>query len=606
MNKAMKTGLIIILLSSLFSLLAFGLDPGVPAGADEVSIAADPTPNMSFEKRLKMKIGIDYKEADLLTVLRSLSWTYKLNIVTSPDIKGKVTISLQDVTVKEALEAIIAINGLTYSIRKTIIYVSPGDTEAIEIVSEVVFLKYIKAADAQNLLRKAISAKGDIKIDEVANSLIVTDFPSNIQKVKNLLEKVDIPPRQVLIEAKIVDITSSDLEALGITYQLEYATDGGLWDRDTTTNEEIDYTMNLAEQSGDLAGAQFILNTLTLKHITLTATLDALARDGKANVLASPSIAVLNGQEARIIIGERYPYKERTQTTTGTTETTKFVDIGTTLRVLPQINDDGYITMKVHPEVSSLADALDAGPRVTTREADTTVRVKEGETLIIGGLIKQDDAASTDKVPYLGDIPLLGALFTRHEHEIEQKELAVFITPTILYSREEKEKELGYERAKQQEVFVNLKKPAQLNIVEELYNQARDLDRGRGLTSKRKSTKVRKNQALGLYEHIYYEYPDSLRAPQSLLYAGKIYMDYYGNYKYAKESFARLISDYPDSGYAGRAKELYKRAEQREKEEDGKVSRIAPLDIGPLRAIGELKPPRILNLNMFNNSERDD
>ncbi len=601
----------LFLLSSLFIFMVFclnasaqGASPADTGPAANVSITADTAPEMPFEQRLKMKISVDYKDADLLTVLRSLSWTYKLNIVTSPDIKGKVTISLEDVTVKEALEAIIAVNGLAYSIRKNIIYVSPGDAEAIELVSEVIFLKYMKAADAQNLMRKAVSAKGDIKIDEVANSLIVTDFPSNIQKVKNLLEKVDVAPRQVLIEAKIVDITSTDLEALGVTYNLEYAPQSGLFDRATHYNEELDYTMNLAEQSSDLTGGQFVLDTLTLKHLTLTATLDALARDGKVHVLASPSIAVLNGQEARIIIGERYPYKERTQTTTGTTETTKFVDIGTTLRVQPQINYDGYITMKVHPEVSSLAAALDAGPRVTTREADTTVRVREGETLVIGGLIKQDDSSSKDKVPYLGDIPLIGALFTRSEHENEQKELAVFITPTILYSRDEKEKELGYEDSRKHEVFVNLKRPAELNIVEKLYKQARDLDMGRSLTSRGKARKVRKNQALGLYEHIYYEYPDSMRAPQALLYAGKIYLEDYGDYKHAKESFARLISDYPDSGFASKAKELYTMAEEKEREEKGEVTRAAPFEARPLRAIGEIMPPRMLNLNIFGNGEK--
>ncbi|MBL7071332.1 MAG: secretin and TonB N-terminal domain-containing protein [Candidatus Omnitrophica bacterium] len=603
-NKAkagVKYSLLFLIFTVMFSLNAFAQEGA--SGDSSAAVAADPEPDMPFEQRLDMRISLDYKDADLLTVLRSLSWTYKLNIVTSPDIKGKVSISLKDVTVKEALEAIITVNGLAYSMRKNIIYISQGDAEALELVSEVIFLKYMKAADAQNILRKAVSAKGDIKIDEVANSLIITDFPSNIRKVEILLEKVDIPPRQVLIEAKIVDITSSALEAIGVTYNFEYAPGTGLFERNTKYAEELDGTMSLSEQSSDLTGGQFSLNTLTFKHFTLTATLDALARDGKANVLASPSIAVLNGQEARIIIGERYPYKERTQTTTGTTETTKFVDIGTTLRVTPQINDDGYITMQVHPEVSSLAAALDAGPRVTTREADTTVRVKAGETLLIGGLIKQDDASSVDKIPYLGDLPFIGYLFSRSEHEIEQKELAVFITPTILYSREEKEKELGYEGSRRHEVFVNLNKPAKLNMVEQLYFKARQLDRGRAPDSVRKDKKVRKDQALGLYEHIYYGYPDSMRAPEALLYAGKIYMYYYKKYRYAKEAFARVISDYPDTDQAVEAKDLYRQVEETEKKEKGVVTRVAPFEARPLRAIGDIMPPRMLNLNIFGNGD---
>lgn len=585
----------------------------VPAESPASEPAA-PERMMPMGEKLKMKISIDYKDADVLTVLRSLSKTYRLNIVTSPDIKGKVTISLKDVAVKEALEAIITINGLAYSIRKDIIYVSPGDAEAVELISEVIFLKYIKAADAQNLLRKAISVKGDIKIDEVANSLIITDFPSNIQKVRDLLDKVDIAPRQVLIEAKIVDITSTDLQALGVTWNMEYAPGHGLFTRATEYDEELDYSVDMAEQSSDLTGGQITLNTLTLKHLTVTATLDALAKNGKANILASPSIAVLNGQEARIIIGERYPYKERTQTTTGTTETTKFVDIGTSLRVMPQINDDGYITMKIHPEVSSLAASLDAGPRITTREADTTVRVKEGETLVIGGLIKHEDSSSEDKVPYLGDIPFIGYLFKRREHDKEQKELAVFITPIILYSREEKEKELGIEGAKKHEVYVSLPKTAELNVVEKLFEEAKRLEKGRGVESHQKEKKFRKSQALNVYEHIYYQYPKSMRAPEALLSAGKIYLYYYEDYKSAKNCFSHLISDYPASYHAREARELYMEIEKKEAlEKRAEYKKVSPSAGGvetarppveerpslPILDLGDIKPPRILDLDIL-------
>ena len=513
--------------------------------------------------KLNMKISLDYKNADLLTILRSLSWTYKLNIVTSPDIKGKVTISLQDVTVKKALEAIITISGLTYTIRDDIIYISPGDAEVVELTAEVIFLKYTKAADAQNLLRKTISGKGDIKIDEVANSLIVTDYPANIQKVKGLLEKIDIPPRQVLIEARIVDITSTDLEALGVKWNLKYSPGEGLFTRSTNYPEEIDATIDMAAQS-DLSGSQIRINDLKLKGLTIDATLDALVKEGKANILASPSIAVLNGKEARIIIGERYPYKERTQTTTGTTETTKFVDIGITLRVTPQINEDGYITMNVHPEVSSLHTALAEGPRITTREADTTVRVKDGETLIIGGLIKQTEDASEEKIPLLGDIPLLGFLFKRREHDIERKELAVFITPKILYSREEREY-LSRKDVKRGEVYVTLTKTAELIMVEGIFDQAKALDKGYGVESARKDKSFRKSQALSLYEHIYYTYPDSMRAPEALYSAGRIYYRDLKNYKRAKEAFTYVISDYPNTPFAEKAQGLYEKIEKIEK-----------------------------------------
>lgn len=517
------------------------------------------------EDRLNQKINLDYKDADLASVLRSLAWTYKLNIVTSPDVKGKVTISLKDVTVKEALEAILIITGLAYSERAGIIYIAPGDPKTVEMHSEVIFLNYLSASEAQNFLRKIISAKGDMKINEVTNCLIITDFLGNIKKVKVLLKKIDIPPQQVLIEAKIVDITSTDLRAIGLTYAADYAPGRGLFDRDTRFAEKLKGTINMGTtDTAPLTGGQFVLDTLTLKHLTVSATIDALVKAGKATLLASPSIAVLNGQEARIVIGERYPYKERTQTPSGTTETTKFVDIGTNLRVTPQINKDGYITMRIHPEVSSLYASLDAGPRITTREADTTVRVKEGETLVIGGLIKHKDDRSHEKIPILGDIPILGYLFSSRQRNVEQKELAVFITPRILRSREEREI-LGKKKAGIEEVYVNLEKTANLSLVERIFEKARALDKGYGLESVRKNKQFGKAQALSLYEHIVIEFPDSARVPEAMYRAGIIYFKEIKDYKKAKEVFARLVSDYPDSSFATKAERLYKRIDRLQK-----------------------------------------
>ncbi|MBU4343174.1 MAG: tetratricopeptide repeat protein [Candidatus Omnitrophica bacterium] len=530
------------------------------------------------EDTLKQKISLDYKDADLNSVLRSLAWTYKLNIVTSPDVKGRVTISLRDITVKEALKAILTINGLVYSEQAEIIYIAPGDPKTVEMDSEVIFLKYLSASEAQNILRKPISTKGDMKINEVTNSLIITDFPGNIEKVKNLLEKVDVPPKQVLIEAKIVDITTTDLRAMGVAWDLDYAPGHGIFGRSAEYSERAKGTISMAEQSSGLSGGQFALNTLTLKGVTVTATIDALVKDGKANLLASPSIAVLNGQEARIVIGERYPYKERTQTTGGTTETTMFVDIGTSLRVTPQINEDGYITMRIHPEVSSLYASLDAGPRITTREADTTVRVKEGETLIIGGLIKHKDDRSNEKIPILGSIPIIGFLFSRRERDVEQKELAVFITPRILRSREEKEV-LGKKKAEIEEVYVNLEKIAELSVVERIFEKAMALDKGYGIESKRKNKQFRKAQALSLYEHIVIEFPDSERAPEVMYLAGNIYYKDIKDYKKAKEVFARLISDYPDSPFAKKARNRHRKLTLPSK----KTREARPIDLKILR-----------------------
>ncbi|MFH1753539.1 MAG: secretin N-terminal domain-containing protein, partial [Candidatus Omnitrophota bacterium] len=469
---------------------------------------------------------------------------------------------------EQALEAILTVNGLVYSINNDIIYVSPGGNEVVELKSEVIFMKYTKAAEAIPMIRKTISAKGDVKPDMLANSLIVTDYPVNIQRVKDLLDKIDVAPRQIIIEAKIADITSSDLSHLGVTWEVDYDPGFGLFD----SNALLDLVGGVAlpEQSTSLTGGQFTLSAFDFKGLKLTATIDALIRDGKANLLASPSIAVLNGQEARIIIGERYPIRQRTQTTTGTTESTMFVDIGTTLRVTPQINSDGYITMRVHPEVSSLEEQLDAGPRITTREADTTVRIKEGDTLVIGGLIRQSKQGTIDRIPILGYIPIIGYFFSRREKNDEQKELAVFITPRILRSREEKAL-LAQQTVEKEEAYINIGKTGQLTVVNQIFEKARALDKGHGVESMYKNTEFRKAQALNLYDSIYSQHPDDVKADDALYHAARIYHVFLKDYAKAKERYKHIIFDYPDSEFFKRAKMYYKNVKKIEKRETEKI-----------------------------------
>ncbi len=510
---------------------------------------------------LKEKVSLDYKDVDIATVLRSLSHTYGLNLVTSSEIKGKITISLKDVTVQAALDVILTANDYYYTLKENIIFIMPKTKEEKEEpqVSEPIILNYLKVSDAQNLLNKVLSPQGDIKIDETANLLIVTDFQKNVEKLKELVKTVDQAPQQVLIEAKIVDITSQDLDNLGVTWQFDYNPGTGLFNRKSLAQERLTGGGNYAGPSSSLNASQFELNTLSIKDLTISATIDALIQDQKAHLLASPSIAVLNNREARIIIGEKVPFKERTQTTTGTSETTKFIDVGTTLRVTPSINADGYITMAIHPEVSSVTALLDAGPRITTREADTMVRVKEGETIVIGGLIKQEDARKASHTPFLGKIPLIGFLFSNRSKDQSQTELAVFITPKILRSREEmlKESKTLYE----EEAYVNLLATGNLNAQKVLFEKAQNLEEGKGLESRRKEEWLRKNQALSMFEAIYTQFPDGPKAAESGYRAARIYFEYLEEYYLAKDLCARIISDYPDSPYAEKAKSLYKRIE---------------------------------------------
>jgi len=538
----------------LFFMPSIAITGEVSVNSRDIPEAFEQALNKAQADSLSEKVSLDYKDADIAAVLRSLSYTYGLNIVTSSEIKGKITILLKDVSLQEALDAILLVNGYTYTCKGNIFYISPGSAEGAQLVSEPIILKYIKAADAQNLLRKVISTKGDIKVDEMGNMFIVTDYPANIVKLKELLKSVDTPPLQVLIEAKIVDITSKDLHNIGVTYQADYNPGKGIFGRTTDAHEELKSTVTLPGPSSSLSGGQLKLDTLLLKNLNVTATLDALVQDQKANLLASPSIAVLNNREARIIIGEKVPYKERTQTTTGTTETTKFIDVGTTLRVVPSINTDGYITISIHPEVSSVSALLDAGPRITTREADTTVRIKEGETIIIGGLIKQEDNRTHSKLPFLGDIPVLGYAFGNRSKDQTQMELAVFITPKIMHSREELAalNKTHFD----EEAFVNIMTAGSLNTQKLMFEAAENLSNNAGIESRRKDAWQRKYQAMNIYESIVNEFPDGPRAAEACYRATSLCYEL-GQFERARTLCVKTASDYPDSSYASLARKLY-------------------------------------------------
>ena len=501
-------------------------------------------------------VSFDYKDAELDSVLRAIATSYDLNIIPMQEIKGKINVSLKSITLEEALEAMLLSKGYAYTRKGNIMYVtSHPDAAAFDMISASFHLESITAAEAENLIGKAISSKGDIRINSSTNSLVVTDYSQQIDRVRELLGEIDIAPIQVLIEAKIVDITSSDLEAIGVTYGGTYTNQGLLHDRSDSYQhlDSVGGTVTMNEQSSSLTGGQFNLSSFGLKNLDATATIDALIRDQRANILASPSIATLNGKEARIIIGEKYPYTEQTQTTTGTTETTKFVDIGTTLRVTPQVSPNGWITMTVHPEVSSVSEALAAGPRITTREADTTVRVKDGDTIVIGGLLKKTDDRVIDRIPILGYIPIIGFLFSRRSKDVINKELAVFITPHIIKS--------GNERRVasidgKEEVYVNIEGTGQRVMVNTLFEQARNLELSQGIESVRKDTETRMAEAIDMYNHISSQFPDSEKADDALFKSAMLYYKHFKNYEMSRKMFSKIAGEYSRSPYVHKSNKM--------------------------------------------------
>ncbi|MBF0522282.1 MAG: secretin and TonB N-terminal domain-containing protein [Candidatus Omnitrophica bacterium] len=490
------------------------------------------------------KISLDYNDVSLISVLKSIAYSYNFNIVITKNVIGKVSAQLKDVSLDEALHAILSVNGYAFTRKGNIVYIMPKSE--VEQVSESVALSYLPAKEAKQLLSKSISSKGDIEVNESTNSLVIKDFPQNIERVRKLIADIDTAPIQVLIEARIVDIDTKEFENIGTSLKVHYnPISGHLGSLNATVN-----ALGIAPTDTTGTG-QFSLSP-KWRSFSTDLVIDALVQENKARILASPSIATLNGQEARIIIGQRYPYTQSTSVTGSTsTSSTQFVDVGTSLRVIPMVSPDGWITMKVHPEVSSVVDVTSAGPQIDTREADAMIRVKDNETIVIGGLIKKEDTREKNGVPVLRSIPILGWLFRQHSSTVNNTELTVFITPHIIRSP----KELPVKSSEPREVYVDPKSFGKdTDLLSGLLKYTEDLEKD--LAENPSDDLYRNAQLIKTYKMIFEEFPLSGKSDFCLYKICEIYVKKFGKCDAAQASLTKLKNMFEDSPYIEVAEEL--------------------------------------------------
>jgi general secretion pathway protein D len=268
---------------------------------------------------------------------------------------------------------------------------------------------------------------GNVKIvaDEETNALLITTFVRNFPAVEKLIVALDVLLPQVLIEAQIIEVTLDDESAFGVEW---------MWEQETTANDK---TYN---QSGttDFGLSEEIFG---LKYGIVSGKLDtmlhALTKDTKVNILSTPRIMTKNNQEAIINVGQEVPFRVSTQETLtgGILTSTDFRDVGVILTVTPRINRSGTVSLDMNQQINTLIEfTLFDAPIISTREASASVTVKDRQTMVIGGMIKDDKTETVHKIPILGDIPLLGKLFRRKDTRIEKTELMVFITPHVVYT----------------------------------------------------------------------------------------------------------------------------------------------------------------------------
>ena len=385
------------------------------------------------------RISLNLTNVTLGSVLKVMTQKSGINFLIGSSLVGKeINVYLEDVLVEDALAAIMRANGLWYTRQKgTNIYVitdAPGGPP-VATITEVMRPSFADADELGETLTAVLTESGSIVVDERTNSLVVSDIPENMSTLASLTRDLDVQTGQVLIEAKIVEFTDQSSSELGISWNYSDFETGGT---DGTGSYTYGSAFNNDSATEGLLELTFGKFESALDPMQdLTAKIAAMQKDGLAEVLAKPTILTLDNREAQIEITTHLALAKKVTYREGGDSTVEpiFGDVGVTLKVTPHINNDEFVTMVIEPKVSSAQRSSyfpDEAVDTKHRTAKTTVMAKAGETVIIGGLLRTDVVETHFKVPILGDIPLLGALFRKSITSNTDTEVMLFLTPRLL------------------------------------------------------------------------------------------------------------------------------------------------------------------------------
>ena len=395
--------------------------------------------------------NFNFVDEDIRVVLHTLAKISDADMVIDDSIKGNITMKLTNVTFDTALQLITEGKGVAY--RKV------GGSYIIESsdmgVTEVIKLQYTRAVDIRKTIEPiAANLKVKIENDDISNSLLITGSPNGCARIKNILQSLDVLQQQVTLEAKVVAINKSNMKDLGVDWKWDTAPQTAEYERETLTQKVVltnpDGTVKL-DVNGQPSTYDMTLNGLKVKRdltkgviqfgrgpeghpymFYYQAKISALISNGNAKILASPKVMTVNGKEARVFIGDHIPVLTETITDGKSSTTTSYIDAGIKLLYTPSITADGTITAKVRTEVSTPTLVSEIkNYKITTREAESMVCMKDGETMVIAGLIGSEESKSDSKVPFLSDIPLLGALFKSQHNSKNETEVVIFLTAKI-------------------------------------------------------------------------------------------------------------------------------------------------------------------------------
>lgn len=420
-------------------------------GNEEANKGAPPA---ALEERMKRVISVDFRDTDIDDVIRIIAKKADTDIVKSPKVTGRVTATLTDVPLEEALRHILAAHGYSYVASENMMRIVPAEevTEAAEaVVSKVYRVTFAEVKQVEAALQKFISQRGSISSNPGTGNIIVTDTESKIKAIDSFLEEIDRITPQIVVEARIYDVTSSDSLELGFEWLLGRATTygtGGPGDLTTSpeglTSPFVTGALNSGVSTTETTGLlRFgVLNDSVNLDVLFTANQEKVC----ATLLASPRVLVLDHEEATFKIVEEVPFQELTQTAGGgNIGSTQFKEVGVELNVTPHVARDGLIRLELNPKFSVQTDTVSIvipvpgslpiespQPVIANRETITTVLIENEQTVVLGGLRKKGVIQEISKIPLLGDMPILGGLFRFEGEEVIVNELLVFVTPTIV------------------------------------------------------------------------------------------------------------------------------------------------------------------------------
>jgi type IV pilus secretin PilQ/predicted competence protein len=407
-------------------------------------------------------VGVrEFQGDEVGQVLRLLARQAKVNMVVSEAVTGNVTMRLEDVSALQAISIIVKSKGLFMDKIDNVYYVKTATERTAEPTeSDSYQFSYSRAKDVAPLLASQLASKDPPQVDERTNTIFFRETRSNIENVRKLFVTIDKPTKQVMIEARLVEVTANPKQSYGINWAgvvgsstnpqtIRYSGTNGKTDPVTGQLIPDDWTLgkngnqNLFHSNlANLAAGQFSILTVPQMSVTM----QALNEDSDAEFLANPRIVTADNQQAKIEISRNQPVPNLTfneQTAQAVFSGFQDKKFGNTLLVRPSVNKDNFITLSVKPEISNKVgdQGFDfqgthlTSPIIDVRTLDSNVLIKSGDTLAIGGLLQDQVTKSRTKVPLVGDVPFLGYLFQSHGNERVKRNLLVFVTPTIIDQR---------------------------------------------------------------------------------------------------------------------------------------------------------------------------